>query len=212
LSGLARGRSGRRPVQEKPWVPQTALGKKVAEGRITSLGEIFEQNLKIREPEIVEKLLPGITSELIDISRVQKQTDAGRFSRFRAIVAVGNHDGWFGIGEGKDADRFSSMDKATDAALLTIIPVKRGCGSLECADKSDHSIPFMTKGKAGSATVQLLPAARGVGLVAGPSVKKLLGLAGIKDVYVRTFGSTRTSSSLAKAVYDALVKAHGQSS
>jgi small subunit ribosomal protein S5 len=208
MSGLKSRAQGRRPLKEKPWVPLTGLGKEVAEGKITSLEEVFQKNLKIREPEIVKKLLTGISSELVDIGRVQRQTDAGRFSRFRAIVAIGNHDGWFGIGEGKDADRYSAMDKATKAALLSIIPVRRGCGSPECTDKTDHSVPFMTKGKAGSVTVEILPAPKGVGLVAGPSVKKLLELAGIKDAYIRSFGSTRTSSSLAKAVYDAFVKSH----
>src|SRR5579872_4775999 len=108
----------------------------VSEGKITSLQEVFRQGLKIREPEIVEALLPGLSSEVLKVGIVQKQTDAGELTRFRAIVAVGDSGGWFGVGEGKGAQRLTAIDKATDAALLAIIPVQRGCGSAECAMKT----------------------------------------------------------------------------
>jgi len=210
LSSYFNRRSSKRNLEkQEAWVPRTRLGKMVSEGKITSLEEIFQQGLKIREPEIVKTLLPDVTSEVVNVSIVQKQTDAGALTRFRAIVAVGNDDGWFGVGEGKAAQRIAAIDKATSVALLAVIPVKRGCGSPECADKTNHSVPFRTVGKVGSVTVELLPAPKGVGLVAGPALKKLLALAGLKDVYVRTFGSTRTPSSLANAVYDAFYKSHG---
>ena len=183
----------------------------VSEGKISSLEEIFHQGLKIGEPEIVRALLPDVSSEVVDVSRVQKMSDAGRISSFRAIVAVGNGNGWFGVGEGKAKDRLAAIDRGTSSAMLKIIPVNRGCGSPECTDKSNHSVPFKTAGKSGSVKVELLPAARGVGLVAGPALRKLLELAGLRDVYVRTYGSTRTLSSLANAVYDAFVKSHGLS-
>jgi len=212
LSGRFRS-GGRRSYQDdqKPWTPKTKVGRMVSEGKISSLEDIFQQGLKISEPEIVRALLPDVSSEVIDVSRVQKMSDAGRISSFRAIVAVGNGNGWFGVGEGKAKDRLAAIDRGTSSALLKIIPVNRGCGSPECTDKSNHSVPFKTAGKSGSVTVELLPAARGVGLVAGPAMKKLLQLAGLRDVYVRTYGSTRTLSSLANAVYDAFVKSHGLS-
>jgi small subunit ribosomal protein S5 len=193
---------------KEAWIPRTRLGEKVSEDKVTSLQEIFQQGLKIREPEIVKTLLPNISSEVVKVGIVQKQTDAGELTRFRAVVAVGDRDGWFGVGEGKAAQRVAAIDKATNAALLSIIPVKRGCGSPECSNKTNHSVPFRTIGKAGSVTVQLLPAPRGVGLVAGPALRKLLALAGLEDVYVRSFGSTNTASSLANAVYDAVSKSH----
>ncbi|MDA4118207.1 MAG: 30S ribosomal protein S5 [Thaumarchaeota archaeon] len=202
-------RRSERKNDQKPWTPKTKVGKMVSEGKITSLEEIFQQGWKISEPEVVKALLPGVSSEVVDVGRVQKMTDAGRHTSFRAIVAVGNGDGWFGVGEGKGRDRLAAIDKGTEAALLKIIPVNRGCGSPECMDKSSHSVPFKTAGKTGSVKVELLPAPSGVGLVAGPDLKKLLSLAGLKDVYVRTFGSTSTLSSLAGAVYDAFTKGHG---
>jgi small subunit ribosomal protein S5 len=200
-------RSRRRDRERaEPWIPSTKLGKMVSEGKITSLEEVFQQGLRIKEPEIVKALLPSVVSEVVDVSIVQKMSDAGRQTSFRAIVAVGNGDGWFGVAEGKGKLRATAVDKATGLALISIIPVNRGCGSAECADKSNHSLPYKTVGKTGSLKVELLPAPKGVGLVAGPSVRKLLELAGVKDAYTRTFGSTNTPSSLAGAVYDAFRK------
>lgn len=167
------------------------------------MDEIYQKGAKILEPEIVKKLLPDLTSEVVEVSIVKKQTDAGPHRRFRAIVGVGNQNGWFGVGEGKDPQRQAATEKATNAAMLSVIPVQR--------DPSNQTIPAKTKGKTGSVTVELSPASRGTGLVAGPALKKLLALAGIKDVYVKTFGSTRTSSSLAGATYEALRKTYALS-
>ncbi|HDM05924.1 MAG TPA: 30S ribosomal protein S5, partial [Candidatus Aenigmarchaeota archaeon] len=85
-----------------------------------------------------------------------------------------------------------------------LIKVPRGCGSWECGCGEPHSIPFKTQGKSGSVRVVLMPAPKGVGLVADDESKKILRLAGIKDVWVKTFGNTGMRINLARAVYDAL--------
>ena len=54
--------------------------------------------------------------------------------------------------------------------------------------------------------VILLPAPQGTGLVVGNELKKVLKLAGIKDIYSKTFGSKRTSFNLVNACIDALKK------
>jgi small subunit ribosomal protein S5 len=200
-----------RQEKEEVWTPRTKLGKMVSEGKITSLAEIFQMGLKIRESEIVKKLLPDLRNEVVGVGIVQKQTDAGELTRFGAVVAVGDGAGWFGVGKGKAAQMRESIDKATNDALLNIIPVKIGCGSWECRCGTRHSVPYRIRGKAGSVTVEIIPAPRSLGLVAGPALKNLLALAGIKDAWIRTFGSTNTMSSLANAVYDAFKKAHGLS-
>ena len=51
-----------------------------------------------------------------------------------------------------------------------------------------------------------MPAPQGTGLVAGREMKTILRLAGIKDVYTRSFGKTRTTINVAYAVMDALSK------
>jgi small subunit ribosomal protein S5 len=57
-------------------------------------------------------------------------------------------------------------------------------------------------------TIEVIPGPRALGLVAGPALKNLLQLAGVKDAWIRTFGSTNTTSSLANAAYDAFRMSH----
>jgi small subunit ribosomal protein S5 len=202
---------GRRDRQEEEqvWVPRTKLGTLVNEGKVASLAEIFKGGQRIREAEIVKKLLPDLRNEVVGVSVVQKQTDAGELTRFSAVVAVGNGAGWFGVGKGKAMQTREAIEKATTQALLNIIPVKLGCGSWECRCGGTHSVPYRIRGKAGSVTIEIIPGPRGLGLVAGPALKNLLQLAGVKDAWIRTFGSTNTMSSLANAAYDAFRMSHG---
>ncbi|MEM2850583.1 MAG: 30S ribosomal protein S5 [Candidatus Bathyarchaeia archaeon] len=186
------------------WTPVTRLGKMVQEGQITSLEEIFAQGLRIQEPEIVDLLLPGIQQEVLTINLVQKQTDAGEQSRFKALVVVGNENGYVGVGVGKARQVRTAIQKGVIGAKLNLIPVRRGCGSWECGCGNPHSLPFKVTGKCGSVIVHIIPGPRGLGIVAGETAKIILRLAGIKDCWIRTFGSTRTIPSFAYATYDAL--------
>ncbi len=186
------------------WVPRTTVGKLVQEGKITSIDEIFERNLPIKEVEIVDALLPNLEFEVINVNFVQRQTDAGEVSQFQVTVAVGNKDGYVGVGMGKSKHIRVAIDKAVRNAKLNIIPVRRGCGSWECLCGEPHSLPFKVSGKSGSVRVELLPAPKGVGLVASDVAKTVLRLAGVKDVWTRSYGETRTTHNMAKAVYNAL--------
>jgi len=49
----------REEVKTGGWVPTTELGQAVMRGEITSIDEIFARGLKIKEPGIVDKLLPN---------------------------------------------------------------------------------------------------------------------------------------------------------
>ncbi|MFQ5762113.1 MAG: 30S ribosomal protein S5 [Candidatus Bathyarchaeia archaeon] len=191
-------------LTEEAWVPRTKLGRMVAEGKLTSLEEVFFQGLRIQESEIVDRLLPDIKNEVLTMDIVQKQTDAGEQSRFKVIVIVGNGNGYIGIGTGKAKQIRTGIEKATKYAKLNITPIKRGCGSWECGCDQPHSLPFKTTGKRGSVRIDLLPAPRGLGLVASSGAAVILRMAGISDCWSRTFGSTKTTSSLAFAAYEAL--------
>lgn len=190
------------------WVPRTRVGRLVKEGKITSLKELFEMNLKILEPEIVDYLLPELKHEVLDISIVQKQTDAGEVSRFKAVVVIGNMDGFVGLGAGKAKQLRFAIQKAIQNAKLNIIPVKRGCGSWECMCNELHSVPYTVRGKSGSVVVTLKPAPKGIGLVAGDVAKKILRYAGIKDVWTFTLGHTRTTYNFAMATFEALKRTY----
>lgn len=176
----------------------------ILEGRISSMEEIFMEGLKIREPEIVNILLPDLREEVININLVQKQTDAGEKSQFKAIVAVGNRDGYIGLGSGKAKQVRTAIEKAAVDARLNVTLIRRGCGSWECGCGRPHSLPFKVQAKCGGVTIALVPGPRGLGVVANEVGKIILELAGVKDCWTKSYGSTRTIPSYAFAVFDAL--------
>jgi small subunit ribosomal protein S5 len=201
-----RGRD--RDDKFETWVPRTKLGKMVLDGKISSIEELFMEGLKIREAEIVNILLPDLQEEVINIGLVQKQTDAGEKSQFRAVVVVGNRDGYVGLGSGKASQVRSAIEKAAVNARLNITPVRRGCGCWECGCGKHHSLPFQISGECGGVEVVMIPGPRGLGIVASEAAKVILGLAGVKDCWTNSFGSTRTVPSFAYAVFDALKKTY----
>lgn len=197
-------RPSRNQEQEVIWKPRTTLGMMVAEGKVSSMDQIYENGMRVQEAEIVKHLLPDMKSQVVHVGIVQKQTDAGEMTRFSALVAVGNEAGWFGIGMGKASQMRLAIDKATTSSYLNIIPVKLGCGSWECRCSQLHSVPFKVRGRGGSVTIDVLPGPRGLGLVAGENIKNLLKLAGVKDAWSKSFGSTNTHTSTTMAIFNVL--------
>ncbi len=186
------------------WKPVTRVGQMVKAGTINSLNDIYTQNLPLKEPEIVDHFLPGIKHEILNVSLVQKQTDAGEISRFKVAVMVGNESGYAGLGMGKAKQIRFAIDVALANAKLNIVPIRRGCGSWECTCGREHTVPFNVQGRSGSVMVELMPGPLGVGVVAGDIAKVVLRLAGIQDVWTRSTGETRTPLNFAKATFDAL--------
>jgi len=176
----------------------------VYEGQISSIYEIFEEGYRIKEVEIVDVLVPELRDDVIDINLVQKQTDAGERSRFRAVVAMGNDDGLIGIGIGKAPRVRNAIEKGIRDAKMKIYPIRRGCGSWECDCGEPHTVPFKIAGKSGSVTMTLLPGSKGLGIVAGDTAKRVLTLAGIKDCWTKSVGATQTTVSFALATFEAL--------
>jgi small subunit ribosomal protein S5 len=176
----------------------------VLEGTITSLDEVFNQGYKIKEVGIVDTLIPDLQQEVLSVGIIQKQTDAGEKTRFKSIVVVGNYNGIFGLGFGRDRQVRAAIHKATNAAKLNIFPIKRGCGSWECNCDELHSVPFKVTGKCGSVRVELKPGPKGLGIVAGETPRTIIAFAGIKDCWTKSMGSTRTIPSFAFATSNAL--------
>ena len=201
---------GPRKEEEAPWVPRTELGKKVAAGLITNMNEIYSQGLRIQEAGIIKKLLPDLKSEVIDVGMVQKMTPNGQQTKFKALVAAGNENGWLGIGQGKSKQMRVAIEKATTNAYLNVNPIKLGCGSWECRCDQSHSVPFKVRGKGGSVVVEIVPAPRGLGLVAGGKIRNLLKLAGLKDAWTTAKGSTETMNSTSKAILECLRQTFSQ--
>lgn len=217
--------SKKKEYKEKPegllrWNPKTKLGQEVKAGKISSIDEILSSERKILEEEIVDSLM-NVKSELISLGQskgkfgggkrrawrqTQRKTKEGNVPSFSTMAVVGDEDGHVGIGEGKAKETLPARDKAIRKAKLNIIKVRRACSGFDCACSEPHTIPFKVTGKSGSVKLLLIPASQGTGLVVGSELKKVLKLAGIKDVYSRTSGKKRTTFNLIKACVDALKK------
>jgi len=145
-----------------------------------------------------------LVDEVLNVNMVQRMTDSGRRTRFSITVVVGNGNGYVGLGSARGKEVGPTIKKAIDNAKLNMIELVRGCGSWECGCMTPHSLPYRVTGKAGSTTVTLNPAPRGVGLAVGDVAKKILKLAGINDAWGFSRGQTKTTVNNAKSVMAAL--------
>jgi len=201
------------------WKPKTQLGRDVFEGKIKSIDDVLKSGKRILEPEIVDMLVPVLKSDLILIGgragkgggtqRIPVKITAamhrsGRRFTMNAFMAVGDENGLVGLSKASAVESRDAIEKAIRKAKMGIMRIKRGCGSWECGCSGEHSIPYKTEGKSGSVRVVLMPAPKGLGLVANDELKKMLRLAGIKDVWVKAYGNTSMRMNLIKAAFDAL--------
>jgi small subunit ribosomal protein S5 len=201
--GASSGPGG--PGAAPPWVPKTELGRRVASGEITTMSDALATGLPLREPPIVDRLLPGLHDEVLDVNMVQRMTDSGRRFKFAVTVVVGNGDGFVGLGRAKGREVGPTIRRAIDRAKLEVVEVLRGCGSWECGCGRGHTLPFVAHGRSGSVTVTFKPAPRGVGLAVGDVAKPVLRFAGLTDAWGFTEGHTKTTVNYAQAAYRALV-------
>ena len=186
------------------WEPRTRLGNMVRQKEVTNMADALATGFPIREPEIVDVLLPDLEDEVLDVNMVQRMTDSGRRVRFAITAVVGNMDGYVGLGQAKGKEVGPTIRKAIDNAKMNIIGIKRGCGSWECGCGTPHSFPFKVDGKCGSIKALFKPAPRGIDLAVGDVAKHILRMAGIKDAWGFTTGKTRTTVNYAQAVFHAL--------
>lgn len=216
-----RGRRSNFPTTEEilaAWVPKTKLGKEVKDGKVKDINEILDADKKILEAEVVDSLLP-VKTDLIAQGQAkgkfgggkrrawrqtQRITREGGVLTFSAMAVIGDENGHVGIGTGRAGETLPARDKATRKAKLNVIKVTRGCAAFDCDCSLKHTVPFAVKGKSGSVTVELIPAPQGTGLVCANELKKVLKMAGIQDVYSKTFGQVRTTFNTVKACIEAL--------
>jgi small subunit ribosomal protein S5 len=214
-----RDRNARDVFDKEAWKPKTSLGLKVKDGEITDIDYILDNGYRILEPEIVDVLLKKSETDLLLIGQskgkfgggqrrvfrqTQKKTMEGNKPKFATLAVIGNHDGYFGVGFGKAKETVPAREKAFRKSKLNIRKISRGCGSWECNCGNPHSIPFKIHGKCGSVELTLMPAPIGTGLCVEKECAKILALAGIKDVWSRTKGKTKTKLNLIKACIEAL--------
>ena len=201
------------------WSPKTSLGMKVKSGEITSIDYALDKRIKILEPEIVDALLPNLATDLLMVGQskgkfgggqkrifkqTQKKTQEGNKPKFATFAVVGNGDGYVGVGYGKSKETVPAREKAIRQAKLNVIKIRRGCGDWGCGCGDAHTVPFRVSGKAGSVEIILIPAPKGTGLKVEKECQKVLKMAGIKDVWSRTEGQTRSKLNLLSACFKAL--------
>ncbi len=203
------------------WNPKTEVGKQVKNGEITDIEDLFNNGYNILESEIVDVLVKDIQTDLLLIGQskgkfgggqrrvfrqTQKKTKEGNKPKFATYALAGNKNGIVGVGYGKAKETVPAREKALRNAKLNVFKIRRGCGSWECNCKDHHSIPFSVEGKCGSVIIKLIPAPKGTGLCVEKECAKILGVAGIKDVWSKTIGQTKTKINTIKACEKALKK------
>ncbi len=113
--------------------------------------------------------------------------------RFKALVAVGNHKNKVGIGVAKGNDVTAAVAKATTKAKKTMVTFAMD-GETIC-----HEVETKVTG----ADVLMKPAAPGTGIIAGGTVRSIMGLTGVKNLISKSLGSTNKVN-IAYAVIEGL--------
>ncbi len=145
------------------------------------------------KPQIARKGRPvreasEFEEEVIQIDRVTRVVKGGRRLRFRATVVIGNKKGRVGMGIGKSVEVQGAIKKAVAQAKKSLIQVPL----------VGETIPHRVQVKFKSAKMIIMPACPGTGIIAGGPLRKILELAGVKDVLSKVLGcKNRLSNSQA---------------
>jgi len=217
-------RGGKRDGDKAEWVPVTKLGRLVKAGLIKSLDEIYLFALPIKEAQIVDHFIPSAESkpdairsapasgekrlkdEVIKICPVQKMTQAGQRSRFKAFVIVGDGSGHIGLGVKCAREVPNAIRGAITSAKLSLCPVRMGYWGNTFG--KPHTVPCKVTGKCGSVRFRIIPAPKGTGLVAAQIPIKVMSFAGIKDAYTSATGNTATGGNFVRAAFDAVANTY----
>lgn len=131
--------------------------------------------------------------ELLSIDRVTRVNSGGRQLRFRAVMVIGDGKGRVGLGTGKSWEVVDAIAKAIADAKKNLVNVTI----------TDGTVPYEVTAKFKAAKMMLHPASKGTGIIAGGSARKVLAVAGYKDILAKRYGSSNLLNN-AKATLKAL--------
>lgn len=131
--------------------------------------------------------------EVLQVDRVTRVVKGGRRLSFRATVIIGNRKGKVAIGLGKANEVTVAIQKGVSQAKKNIlnVPIVK--------DTIPHNIWVKFK----ATKLLMIPAAPGTGIKAGSSTRKILELAGVKNILSKRLGSGNRIN-LAKATIKGL--------
>lgn len=134
-----------------------------------------------------------LLEKLVVVNRVSKTVKGGRIARFAALMVVGDGNGRVGYGLGKAAEVPEAIRKGIEDAKKNMITV-----SLK-----GTTIPHEVIGEYGAGKVLLKPASEGTGLIAGGTARKVLEMAGIRNVRAKCLRSNNPVN-VVKATFEGL--------
>ncbi|MBQ6231654.1 MAG: 30S ribosomal protein S5 [Eubacterium sp.] len=121
-----------------------------------------------------------LEDSVVTIKRVTKTVKGGRNMRFSALVVVGDRNGHVGVGIGKAVEIPEAIRKGKEDATKNLI---------EAPINENGSIPYGYTGEFGSSKVLLKTAPAGTGIIAGGPARRVLELAGYKNIRTKSLGS-----------------------
>ena len=137
----------------------------------------------------------GMKEKMIAVNRVTKVVKGCRILGFAALTVVGDGDGRVGMGKGKSKEVPAAVQKAMEEARRNMHKVSLKNGTIH------HNVT----GHHGAANVQMAPAPKGTGIIAGGPMRAVFEVMGITDIVAKSHGSSNPYN-MVRATLDALIK------